>query len=167
MERDIYFDDFVGSVWPEPDKLAPYFLAPKGKRWTFETGNDHWGLSIDGLNDTEHLDPSDERRIDIHLEMVGHPEFGVLLYYRKLGGGFDEVFTSVSDPNRLREWVRTLQSDLWPVGLFVPFEDAWKAVKEFMENDGELPKSIEWVDNNTLPEGTFPLQHEKVDGPVY
>jgi Immunity protein Imm1 len=27
-----------------------------------------------------------------------------------------------------------------PIGLFVPFETAWEAVKEFIETDGELPK---------------------------
>jgi hypothetical protein len=31
-----------------------------------------------------------------------------------------------------------------------------KAVKEFLETDGELPKSIEWVANADLPRNTFP-----------
>jgi hypothetical protein len=40
--------------------------------------------------------------------------------------------------------------------LFVPFAIAWKAVKQFMETDGELPTSIEWVAASDLPRGTFP-----------
>jgi hypothetical protein len=43
-----------------------------------------------------------------------------------------------------------------PIGLFIPFAEAWKAVKEFIETEGELPKSIEWVRNRDLPPNTFP-----------
>lgn len=167
MRKTIYFDRFRGPGWPDLHELEPFFLAPKGQEWSYLGGNDHWGLSIDGLNDTEHLDIADERRIDIWLFMWGHPEFGVLLFYEKVGGEFDDAFSSKGDMSRLKEWVRTLQGDLRPIGLFIPFDKAWLAVKEFMETDGDLPKSIEWVDNYTLPEGTFPFPHENVDGPVY
>jgi hypothetical protein len=57
---------------------------------------------------------------------------------------------------RLREWVRSLHDTPLPVGLFIPFEQAWKAVKEFIETDGQLPKSIEWIANRDLPPNTFP-----------
>ena len=30
------------------------------------------------------------------------------------------------------------------------------ALKEFIETDGALPKSIEWIANKDLPPGTFP-----------
>jgi hypothetical protein len=55
--------------------------------------------------------------------------------------------------SHLREWVRNLDNDPLPVG---PFKSAWLAVKEFIETDGALPKSIEWVANRDLPPGTFP-----------
>jgi len=42
-------------------------------------------------------------------------------------------------------------------GLFVPFAIAWKAVRQFMETDGELPDSIAWIAANDLPPGTFPV----------
>jgi hypothetical protein len=76
--------------------------------------------------------------------------------YEKIGGGFDELYSSKGDMSRIGEWVRTLHGDQRPIGLYIPFEEAWKAVKKFIETDGELPKSIEWVENATLPEGTFP-----------
>jgi hypothetical protein len=56
----------------------------------------------------------------------------------------------------LREWVRSLHSTPLPVGLFIPFDKAYSAVKEFIETDGALPKSIEWIANKDLPQGTFP-----------
>lgn len=167
MKKRIYFDKFDHVGWPDPRELEPFFLATKGQEWSYLDGNDNWGIKIDGLNGTEDLDIDDDRRIDVHLSMWGHPEFGALLFYEKVGGGFNEAFCSKGDMSRLKEWIRTLQSDLRPVGLFIPFAEAWKAVKEFMETEGELPKSIEWVDNYKLPEGTFPLPHDKVDGPVY
>jgi hypothetical protein len=43
-----------------------------------------------------------------------------------------------------------------PIGLYIPFERAWLAVKEFIETDGQLPTSIEWVRTSELPEHTFP-----------
>ena len=35
-------------------------------------------------------------------------------------------------------------------------------VKEFMETDGQLPKSIEWVANSDLPPNTFPNPNDAV-----
>ncbi|MEC9368073.1 MAG: Imm1 family immunity protein, partial [Pseudomonadota bacterium] len=81
---------------------------------------------------------------------------GVMLMYRKSGGPYDEFYSSKGDLRKLRRWVTTLQSDKLPVGLFIPFREAWKAVKEFIETDGALPNSISWVENSTLPAGTFP-----------
>ena len=37
-------------------------------------------------------------------------------------------------------------------------EKAWQAVKEFLETDGALPTSVEWVANRDLPSDTFPEQ---------
>lgn len=108
-----------------------------------------------GVDGTGHLN-ADNGRIDINLEMWGHPIHGVLLIYSKWGGGYKETYSSKGDLRRLREWVRTLHNDQRPVGLFIPFEKAWLAVKEFIETEGELPKGIEWVANKDLPENTFP-----------
>ncbi len=88
--------------------------------------------------------------------MWGHPQYGVLLIWSKWGGGHKEMYSSKGDLSRLRELVLSTHGTPLPVGLFVPFEVAWKAVKEFLENDGALPKSIEWIANRDLPPNTFP-----------
>jgi len=88
--------------------------------------------------------------------MWGNPELGVLLIYSKWGGGLKETYSSIGDLTRLREWVRSTHDTPLPVGLFIPFEEAWKAVKEFIETDGKLPKSIAWIANRDLPPNTFP-----------
>jgi hypothetical protein len=88
--------------------------------------------------------------------MWGNPEHGVLLIYDRYGSGVHDTYTSKGDLTRLRELVRSLHDTPLPVGLFIPFRTAWKAVKEFIETDGELPKSIDWIANETLPPNTFP-----------
>jgi hypothetical protein len=155
MRKLCYFNSEQSFDWPTPEKLMPYFLDPPGKRWFFQTGNDSGGLAIEGLNNTENLLVG-AGRIDIRLEMCGHPELGVFLYYLKTGGEDRVAFSSKGDLMKLREWVRTLHNDLRPVGLYIPYADAWRAVKEFMETGGALPTSIEWIANSDLPPGTFP-----------
>jgi hypothetical protein len=155
MRKSTYFDVFDGPGWPSPSQLQHYFLSPAGRRRAFETDNDSWGLSAEGVDGTEHL-PRGAGRIDIHLTLWGNPNHGVLLHYRKWGGASKQTYWSKTDLGRLREWVETRHGDLMPVGLYIPFENAWTAVKEFMERDGALPESIAWVAANDLPDDAFP-----------
>jgi immunity protein Imm1 of predicted polymorphic toxin system len=73
----------------------------------------------------------------------------VLLQYRKLGKG---------DLTRLDDlvWIGQEEGDLMPIGLFIPFDRAWLAVKEFIETDGALPKSIEWIADADISDEIFP-----------
>lgn len=161
MKKNASFNSYWGSGWPSIQWLERFFLAPTGQEWSYDGGNDNWGLGIEGAEGTELLEPY-RTRVDIDLNMWGYPGFGICAYYTKTGGGYREHFTSKGDMTRLKEWVRTLQGDLRPIGLFVPFPVAWKAVKEFMETDGQLPKSIEWVANSDLPPNTFPNPNDAV-----
>ena len=155
MRKHAYFDSRPREGWPRLEELRPYFLAPKGQRWFYKSGNDSAGFDAEGVDGTEHLERG-KGRIDVSLGMWGHPEHGVLLIWSKWGGGNKQNYTSKGDMARLHELVRTLHNDPMPVGLYIPFREAWKAVKEFIETDGELPKSIEWVRNSDLPPNTFP-----------
>jgi hypothetical protein len=58
--------------------------------------------------------------------------------------------------SRLGEFVRSFHDTPLSLGLFIPFEKGWLAIKEFMLNEGELPTSIEWVASDDLPPETFP-----------
>jgi hypothetical protein len=154
MRKWTYFDKHDHEGWPDPKVLAPYFVHG-GAGWFHTSGNDTAGLTAEGLHGTEAEAPG-KNRTDLDLAIYGIPGLGVLLFYRKCGGAYNEAFTSKGDLSRLREWVRNLHNDPLPVGLFIPFESAYEAVKEFIETDGQLPKSIEWVANKDLPPGTFP-----------
>jgi hypothetical protein len=150
-----YFDSRPREGWPTPEELEGYFLAPPERRWFSSGGNDSASLIAEGLFGTQHC-PAQKGRCDAHLYMWGNPKLGVLLLYRAWGRDYSRTFSSKGDLFRLDRKVRTLHDDPMPIGLYIPFENAWKAVKEYIVTDGELPKSIEWIANQDLPADTFP-----------
>jgi immunity protein Imm1 of predicted polymorphic toxin system len=154
MKKYTEFDTYSGEGWPDLNWLEPYFLAPPGKQWFYDN-SDSGGLYAKGVGGTEHLEPY-RGRIDLSLDMIGNPQLGLFLMYRRVGGGPRHTFFSKGDVRRLHEWVRNMRGDQMPIGLFIPFDVAWKAVKEFIETDGQLPKSIEWFRNEDLPPGVWP-----------
>lgn len=154
--KDAYFHTFYGPGWPSQDFLKPYFRTPPAGAisWFPGSGNDGGSLDLRGLDGTDHL-PYGNGQKCIELSMCGNPELGVLLQYTRFGGGVPRRdWLSKGDLRKIRRWVRSLHDTPLPVGLFIPFDRAWLAVKEFMETEGTLPTSIEWVDD--LPKNTFP-----------
>jgi hypothetical protein len=155
MIKDASFaSDSYEDRWPRPEEIQHFFLAPPGKRWFFD-GNDVAYFTINGVDGTDHLAPDDQRRANISLWLVGDPKLGVHLQWRKWDGKEPRVFYSKGDLTRLREQIENLHGDPSPAGLFVPYEAAWKAVKEFIENDGARSNSIEWIASEDLPPKTF------------
>lgn len=161
MRKITCFEPFPTEGWPDSKDLEPYFLVPPGKEWTYPGGTDSWVLTAEGLYGTEHLKPK-TGRVDVSLYMVGHPRHGVTFTYHKWDGHEQRKtsYSSKGDLSRRLEFVRSLRRDLMSIGLFVPFPEAWKVLKEFIESDGELPSSIEWIGARDLPEDTFPPQWE-------
>lgn len=78
MRKDSYFAKLRGSGWPSPNEMEHYFLSASGRRQAFDTRNDCWRFSAEGVDGTEHLQ-ANKGRIDIHLTIVGNPGHGVLL----------------------------------------------------------------------------------------
>jgi hypothetical protein len=157
MYKHSYFNSTNFEGWPNPAEVAPFFLGPS-PRWFTTGGNDGGMFTAEGVDGSAHL-PKFAGRIDLYLRMDGFPDRGVMLMYHKfgIGTGIGEARFSKGDQSLLRQHVRTLYGSFVPLGLIIPFEQAFPAVKEFLENDGRLPKSIAWVHSNDLPEGTFPL----------
>ena len=156
MKKYIYFDRFKGDFWPSIKELEPYFLAAEGQEWFDSGGNDTAGIDLIGIDGTEELSFGHGQK-KIGLSLWGKPGLGVLILYEKTGAAdFKDAYTSKGDITRLGELVRSMHATPLPVGLFIPFAEAWKAVKEFMETEGQLPTSIEWVRNADLPPNTFP-----------
>jgi hypothetical protein len=164
MRKHTYSHTLQGEGWPLFDEIEPYFRKPPdGRGWFHDSGNDSARLDAIGVDGGDDL-PFGRGRVDVNLWMWGHPDLGVLLIYQKAGGGHHEAFTSKGDLSKLKQWVRTLHGDPMPIGLYIPFERAWLAVKEFIETDGQLPNSIEWVRTSDLPDQTFPDPSVRLPG---
>jgi hypothetical protein len=144
MRKTTYFLEHPGYGWPNERWLAPYFLTPAGRQEAFAADNDSWGVSAECVDGTE------------TLPILGKPDLGVLLFYNRWSATDGNAYYSKGNLRNLRRWVRTKHGDRMPVGLFIPFEYALKAVMEFIETDGALPKCIEWVAAADLPDDAFP-----------
>jgi hypothetical protein len=155
VQKQTYFDSYWGPGWPNEDWLAHYFLTEKGRRDFFAAGNDSWGLTAEGVDGTDHLLHL-KGRVDVHLTIQGHPDLGVLLQWRKTGRQPVQSYYSKGDLTKLHQWVQTVHGDRMPVGLFIPFDTAWPAVKEFMDRNGVLPEAIAWINGSELPATAFP-----------
>jgi hypothetical protein len=157
VRKKIYFGRFDSNGWPAPSEFEPFFLAPKGQEWSFQGRNDSWGLDVRGLYGTG--DRAEMDQVKAHLYMTGNRDLGVHLVYSKWDGRIRRQYSysPKGDLSRLGEFVESLHETQLSVGLFIPFPEAWKAVKEFMETDGELPTSIEWIATRDFPPGTFPI----------
>jgi len=57
--------------------------------------------------------------------------------------------------SRLYEWVFSRHGSKFPIGLFVPFPAAYLAVRDFIQTEGELPTSIEWIAVKDITEDAF------------
>lgn len=152
MKKRCYFEHFDGPGWPTPEQLAPYFFGGRLPPWTFESRNDSWGLEVFGLYGTESL--PEEERVNVHLYISGRPDAGITLDYRKWDGRIKKVdyFYSEGDLSKRELFINTAHGDLLCWALFVPFDAGWRAVKEFIETDGELPKAISWISSRDLPQ---------------
>lgn len=154
MIKTTYFMDHPGYGWPGKNWLAPYFLTSAGRHRAFDAESDSWSLTAECVDGTERLPR--EKQIDIDLYITGKPDLGVMLFYDRLSTKDGASYYSKGNLSMLRQWIVTKHRSRLPVGLFIPFEQALKAVVEFIETDGALPKCIEWVPSYDLPEGTFP-----------
>jgi hypothetical protein len=154
MKKETNFRGYEGPGWPDEKWLARFFLTPAGRREVFGFRNNHWGLRARGVDGTEDL-PFD-KEININLHIIGKPDLGVLLYYDRLSATDGYTYFSVGNLKMLRTLVKAKPGTRMPLGLFIPFEQALKAVVEFADTNGALPKSIEWIASTDLPEGSFP-----------
>lgn len=76
------------------------------------------------------------------------------LHWHTRGPIEHEHYFPKGDLNLLREYCYVGQSGPYPVGLFVPMEVGWIAVKDFLEKDGVRSPRIQWISAYDLPPNT-------------
>jgi len=154
-----YFDKLWGDEWPATSWLEPYFRAPQGQPTPIQSQTGGGNFRIEGVDGTEHLD-RENGRIDIELLFWTHPELGATLLYQKSGGGQFDRYHSKGDLRRRLEWTQSPQGTPLSVGLFVPIDEAWRVLKDFVETRGLRSAAIDWISSRDLPADTFPDPHK-------
>lgn len=155
MEKTAYFDGHWGEGWPELNYVESRITDAASRTRLFERGQDGGSFFIEGFNDAENWIPQNGQcKAALYLHM--NLDCGVKLQHSKWDGRRLIIHNSKGDLGRLGEFVRSLHDTPLSLGLFISFDLGWRAVKEFLQTDGALPKSIEWVANSDLPPETFP-----------
>lgn len=152
----MYFNSKRSARWPHLDEIRQYFFPKSGEAWFSTGGNDSGGFTLDGVEGTEHLDHG-RGRIGIDLNMIGHPKYGVQLNWARLGPPKRTDYYSLHDPARLNQYVNSLHGDPQPIGLYIPFAEAWMAVEDFLLHEGARSTRIAWIADRDLPPDAFPL----------
>ncbi len=155
MKRTSYFNSQRRDTWPTVPEIASYFEPRGGAAWSRPLGNDTASLTLEGVDGTQGLEQY-RGRMDISLRLLAHAKYGVFLFYEKSRGA---RYSSKGDMTKVKTYVRTAHDDLRTLAFFIPFEKAWLAVKDFIESNGDLPKSIDWVDMKEIKELAFPEPH--------
>lgn len=149
--------NWVNDGWPALSYVESCFLDPVIREKNIAWGSDGGNLSVDGLYGTEGL-PERGGLVTATLYIFMNAQFGASLQLTRWDGRTQKQTTHVSkgDLSRLDVFVFSKHETPLSVGLFIPFERAWLAVKEFMKTEGELPTAITWCDARDLPSGTWP-----------
>jgi hypothetical protein len=157
MRKEGSFDEHWGDGWPELANVEACMLDPDERQAMFARGADGGSFIITSHVDTKTPPPlAGLMSSALFLSMV--PDLGASLQYNHWDARLQKtrVFVSKGDLSRLGDFVRSFHGTPLSVGLFISFEDGFRAVKEFIETEGERPTSIEWIDAETLPPETFP-----------
>jgi len=158
IKKEAAFDDHWGNGWPEISVVERGLSDPEELARLFARGRDGGCFSIEWIYDKTHSAPQSEL-VGATLYMHMNPDHGIKLQYSKWDGrvGEKKTYHSKGDLARLKQFVRSFHRTPLSIGLFVPFEMGRKAVKEFLETDGALPRSIDWISDDELPSEVFPL----------
>ena len=157
MRKEGSFDNHWGEGWPDLENIKSCLLDPERRAQFFAKGRDGGSLSAKGLYGTEGL-PARGGLVTANLFLHMNPDHGAKLVYAKWDGRIQKKYSydSKGDLNRLREFVRSFHGTMLCVGLFIPFEQGWLAIKEFIDTEGELPRAIEWIATEDLPQDIAP-----------
>lgn len=157
MRKESSFGEHWGDGWPELKEIQASLLESAQREAFFAKGRDGGCLTARGLYGTEDL-PVREGLVTAILFFHLHPDYGTTLLYTRWDGRVQkkDSFSSKGDLRLLGKFVRSFHGTPLSLALFIPFEHGWKAIKEFMETEGEFPKSIEWISDADLPPETFP-----------
>ncbi|HET7805327.1 MAG TPA: Imm1 family immunity protein [Pseudolabrys sp.] len=158
VKKEASFDDHWGNGWPDITIVDQCLTDPEKLAQLFAKGRDGGCFSIEWIYDEDNSVPQ-FGVVGAILYMHMNPDHGIKLQY----SGWDrcigerKTYHSKGDLTKLKQFVRSFHRTPLSIGLFVPFETGRRAVKEFLETDGELPRSVDWILDDDLTPDVFPL----------
>lgn len=157
VKKEAAFDDHWGNGWPDISAVEQGLADPEKLAQLLAKGRDGGCFSIEWVYDKGALSQSGLVGAILYMHM--NPEHGIKLQYSSWDRrtGKRETYHSKGDLARIRQFVRSFHRTPLSIGLFVPFEKGRKAVKEFLQTDGKLPQSVDWISDDDLPSDAFPL----------
>lgn len=157
MHKESAFNTHWGDGWPDLAMVEACVIDPVRRAEMLASGMHGGNFSITGLYGTENLAPR-EGLVSSTLYLYLNASHGAMLLYSRWDGREQKQYgyNSKGDLSLLGQFVRSFHDTPLSLGLFIPFEDGWLAIKEFMLSEGELPTCIEWVATEVLPPETFP-----------
>ena len=158
VKREAAFGDHWGNGWPDISAVEQGLSDPEKLAKLFAKGRDGGCFSIEWIYDNGDSIP-EFGLVGAILYIHLHPDHGIKLQYSGWDRrtGIRETYHSKGDLARLKQFVRSFHRTPLSIGLFVPFEIGRKAVKEFLQTDGKLPQSVDWISDGDLPSEVFPL----------
>lgn len=158
VKKEAAFGDHWGNGWPDVSAVERDLSDPEKLAKLFAKGRDGGCFSIEWIYDKGSSIPQ-FGVVGAILYMHMHPDHGIKLQYSRWDCRIEkkETYHSKGDLARLKQFVRSFHRTPLSIGLFVPFEIGRKAVKEFLQTDGELPQSVDWISDDDLPSEVFPL----------
>jgi hypothetical protein len=138
MDMDVSFPSLRDVQNPTSEQLAPLFLEKFPEAWTEDADVTCY------MNGGEYC----------RLSIVANPDHGIWLWYRHNGSdGSDNNYISLGNFEKLNTYVEAVEDSLTLEGLFLPPEQAWIAVHDFLQNDGRRSEKILWIHEDEIPKG--------------
>jgi len=158
VRKEASFDRHWGDGWPDVKAVESCLSDPRRRAQYFADGYDGGCFAIERYEHEKLVPISPYKGAVLYMHM--NPEHGITLQHSSWDRRFGQRNTlhSKGDLTRLREFVRSFHGTPLSVGLFIPFSIGCSAVKEFMQTDGELPRSIVWVSDKDLPPEVFQIR---------
>ncbi|AQQ02761.1 hypothetical protein B0E33_03410 [Roseibium algicola] len=140
MDVNASFPGMRGPELPTNEQIEPLFLENFPEAWT-EDADVTWYLQ-----DSECY----------HLSIVANPQYGIWLWHRhNRPDGSEENYISLGNIEKLDTYVEAVEDSLTLEGFFLPPEQAWLAVQDFINSPGVRSERINWMHEDQVPRGKY------------
>lgn len=132
------FPSLYGTSLPTEEEIEPLFFEKFPEAWTEDADITCY------IRDGEYY----------RLSIVANCRYGIWLWYRySRSDSQEENYISLGDPERLNQYVEVVEDSLTLEGLYLPPEQAWLAVRDFLNLEGLRSDKISWLSEDQIPKG--------------